>query len=82
MRILLFENFDKSRKKFTDSEINYWKKLWNGINVKYHQNKFYSSIWNSIETKKEISQRQWSEMEFLLKNGKGRYESGVLPTKF
>jgi hypothetical protein len=70
------------KKTFTDAEIAYYEKLWNWTNVKYHNNKFFSNLWNKVKTKKELTKRQWLELEFLLKNGKSRYESGVLPNNY
>jgi hypothetical protein len=32
--------------------------------------------------KKKLSRLQWAELEFLLKNGKSRYEAGVLPKNY
>jgi len=78
----LFENFQDDRKYFTDSELSYWNKLWNSLNIKYHNNQFFSKIWDLMKTKKSLTKKQWLEMEFLLKNGKSRYEAGILPANY
>jgi hypothetical protein len=70
------------KKQFTDAEIQYYEKLWNWLNFKYHSNKFFSNLWDKLKTKKELTKRQWLELEFLLKNGKSRYESGQLPNNY
>ena len=69
-------------KKFTDAEIQYYEKLWGWIPYKYHSNQFFSKMWNKLKNKKELTKRQWLELEFLLKNGKSRYESGILPNNY
>jgi hypothetical protein len=70
------------KKQFTDAEIQYYEKLWNWLNVRHHNNKFFSNMWDKLKTKKELTKRQWLELEFLLKNGKSRYESGQLPNNY
>jgi len=67
---------------FTDSEIVYYKKLWNSLNLKYTNNQFFSSLWLKVLDKKRLTKNQWRELEFLLKNGKSRYESGILPSNY
>lgn len=84
--IQIFENFQTpqgggGKKTFTDAEITYYERLWNWTNVKYHNNRFFTTIWNKLKTKKELTNKQWLELEFLLKNGKSRYEAGQLSTK-
>ena len=79
----LFENFDpKGRKHFTESEISYYQKLWDSLNQKYRYNKFFSTIWEQAKRRKSLSHKQWRELEFLLKNGSSRYESGILPSNY
>jgi len=81
--IQLFENFNQGmRKEFTDSEIQYYQKLWDWLHEKYRYNKFFSGLWDKVKTKKSLSNKQWIELEFLLKNGKSRYESGILPNNY
>jgi len=70
------------RKEFTDSEIQYYQKLWDWLHEKYRYNKFFSGLWDKVKTKKSLSNKQWIELEFLLKNGKSRYESGILPNNY
>lgn len=81
--IQLFENFDPAGKKeFTDAEIQYYQKLWDWLHDKYRYNKFFSGLWDKVKTKKSLTNKQWIELEFLLKNGKSRYEAGILPSNY
>ena len=81
--IQLFENFNQGgRKEFTDDEINYYQKLWDWLHEKYRYNKFFSSLWDKVKTKKSLTNKQWIELEYLLKNGKSRYEAGILPNNY
>ena len=76
----IYENFQNTEKRyFTDSEIRYYQKFWDSINFKYRNNKFFVTLWNKMTSKKELSNKQWIELEYLLKNGKSRYEAGILP---
>jgi hypothetical protein len=76
----IYENFQNTEKRyFTDSEIRYYQKFWDSLNFKYRNNKFFVTLWNKMSTKKELSNKQWIELEYLLKNGKSRYEAGILP---
>lgn len=79
----LYENFQDSEKKyFTDSEIKYYQKLWDWLHQKYRNNKFFSKIWSQAKINKVLTKKQWIELEFLLKNGKSRYEAGILPSNY
>jgi hypothetical protein len=79
----LFENFNQGgRKKFTDDEINYYQKLWDWLPEKYRYNRFFSSLWDQAKMKRSLSQKQWTQLEFLLKNGKSQYEAGILPSNY
>jgi hypothetical protein len=81
--IQLFENFNQGgRKEFTDAEIQYYQKLWDWLHEKYRYNKFFSNLWDKVKTKKSLTNKQWIELEFLLKNGKSRYEAGILPNNY
>jgi hypothetical protein len=94
--LLLFEDYGASnygalnrntgnlagKKEFTDEEIKYYQKLWDFLHVKHRNNKFFSNLWERAKNKKELSKRQWMELEFLLKNGKSRYEAGQLPSNY
>jgi hypothetical protein len=81
--IQLFENFNQGgRKKFTDDEINYYQKLWDWLPEKYRYNRFFSSLWDQAKMKRSLSQKQWTQLEFLLKNGKSQYEAGILPSNY
>ena len=70
------------KKQFTEEEIKYYQKLWDFLHSRYRMNKFFSDVWERAKKKKELSKRQWMELEFLLKNGKSRYESGQLPSNY
>jgi len=80
--LTLFEGFENDKKHFNDAEILYWTKLWNSLNIKYRNNQFFSKLWKQMTSKKHLTKKQWTEMEFLLKNGKSRYETGVLPPNY
>jgi len=79
----LYESFqNQERKYFTDSEIAYYQRSWDWLHEKYRNNQFFSKIWNQAKTKKSLTKKQWIELEFLLKNGKSRYEAGILPSNY
>jgi len=81
--ISLFENFSENTKKeFTDSEIQYYQKLWNFLPEKYRYNKFFLTLWNQVNKKKYLTKKQWTQLEYLLKNGKSQYEAGILPSNY
>jgi hypothetical protein len=81
--IQLFENFIQGgRKEFTDSEIQYYQKLWDWLHDKYRYNKFFLSLWNQAKDKRSLTSKQWTQLEFLLKNGKSQYEAGILPNNY
>ena len=84
INLLLFEDHSsqKDKKYFTPEELKYWKKLWDGIHVKYHSNQFFSKLWGNMNMKKGLTPKQWEEMEFILKNGRSRYEAGILPKNY
>lgn len=79
--INLYENFNQpERKHFTDSEIEYYQKLWDWLHQKYRYNQFFLKLWEQAKTKRYLSKKQWSQLEYLLKNGKSQYEAGILPS--
>ena len=81
--IQLFENFIQGeRKEFTDSEIQYYQKMWDWLHDKYRYNKFFLTLWNQVKKKKYLTTKQWTQLEFLLKNGKSQYEAGILPNNY
>lgn len=81
--IKLFENFNQpERKNFTDSEIQYYQKLWDWLHEKYRTNKFFLKLWNQAKSKRYLSKKQWIQLEYLLKNGKSQYEAGILPNNY
>jgi hypothetical protein len=81
--IELYENFNQpERKTFTEDEIVYYEKLWNWLPQKYRYNQFFLKLWNQVKLKKNLSKKQWTQLEYLLKNGKSQYESGNLPSNY
>lgn len=81
--LLIFENFTNSnRKEFTDNEIQYYQKLWDWLPERYRYNQFFSKLWTQVTTKKYLSNKQWIQLEYLLKNGKSQYEAGILPSNY
>lgn len=66
-----------------EKKLNYYKKLWNSLNVKYTQyNKFFPQLYKKMVEKRKLSRLQWAELEYLLKNGKSRYDAGILPKNY
>lgn len=82
--IKIYEDFNPldEGKTFTDSEVKYYQQLWNSLHIKYTNNKFFASVFDQMKNRKHLSDKQWAELEFLLKNGKSRYEAGVLPQNY
>ena len=82
--IKVYEEYDgiDEGKVFTDANIAYYERLWNGLHIKYTNNKFFQNVYNQMRDRKKLSDKQWAELEFLLQNGKSRYESGVLPRNY
>ena len=81
--IKIYEEFNNlsEGKVFDDSQINYYQNIWGSLNIKYTNNPFYKSLFIKLKNKSPLSTKQWNELEFLLKNGKSRYESGDLGPK-
>ena len=78
----IFEEYDtEQRKNFTDSEISRNERIWLSLPYKYTENSFFSSVWKTMKNKKSLSKKQWTELEFLFKYGKSRYEAGQLSSK-
>lgn len=82
--IKIYENFSSSAEKkyFTDAEIQYYQKLWDWLPERYRYNQFFSKLWTQVTTKKYLSNKQWIQLEYLLKNGKSQYEAGILPSNY
>jgi hypothetical protein len=82
--IIIYENFNQYQKKkeFTDSEIDYYQKLWDWLPQKYRFNQFFLKLWNQAKDKRYLSNKQWIQLEYLLKNGKSQYEAGILPNNY
>ena len=66
---------------FDDKQVANLKNHFSRLNVKYHSNTFFKSIMEQLETKKKLSKKQFDELLFLIKNGKTKYEAGVLSKK-
>lgn len=77
---LLYETFNKWI-SFDDKQVASLKKKFASLNVKYASNAFFKSIMSSLEAKKKLSMKQWEELNYLLANGRTRYEAGILSTK-
>jgi hypothetical protein len=67
---------------FNQEQITRVKLYWSRTHVKYTQNKFFSSIYEKLVSKGELTENQWSHLDFLFKNGKSKYEAGILSTKY
>jgi hypothetical protein len=80
--IKLYEEFQDNKKYFTDAEITYYQKLWDSLHERHRNNSFFSKLWSQVKINKYLTKKQWTELEFLLKNGKSRYESGILPSNY
>lgn len=86
INLLVYESFvpnkNPEKKFFTDSDIAYYEKLWKTMPYRYTENKFFASVWSQLKRNKALTKKQWEELEFLLKNGKSRYEAGQLPSNY
>lgn len=81
--IKLFENFAQgARKEFSDSEIVYFQRLWDSLNQKYRYNQFFVKLWNQAKDKRYLTKKQWTQLEYLLRNGRSQYEAGILPNNY
>lgn len=78
----LFEGSLKTSIEFTDEQIKNLEKRFNMVHIKYHNQPFFPSIIKTLKDRKKLSERQWAELEFLLKNGQTRYEAGALPKNY
>lgn len=80
-----YEEFHEAKvtvwKQFDDQQIGRLKKLWNMQHIKYHNNNFFNSIMKQLEDKKKLTERQFDELNYLLTNGRTKYEAGILTTK-
>jgi hypothetical protein len=81
--IQLFENFAQgAMKEFSDSEIVYFQRLWDSLNQKYRYNQFFVKLWNQAKDKRYLTKKQWTQLEYLLRNGRSQYEAGILPNNY
>ncbi len=74
---------NKNFVELADTQITYYNSRFknSGLHVKYTTSKFWTGIMSSINKTKKISERQKTQLDYLLKNGKSMYEAGVLTTK-
>jgi len=79
----IYENFQQSNRVFfNDSQISNYQKMWDWLPEKYRNNSFFLNVWQQMRSKKSLTKKQWTELEYLLKNGKSRYEAGILPPNY
>jgi hypothetical protein len=80
----LYEAVTSNLVYFNDEfKLSYYKRLWDSLNIyKSVHNKFFNSLYTKMITKKVLTKLQWIELEYLLKNGKSRYEAGILPKNY
>lgn len=70
-------------KTFNEGQIKYYQQIWNDhLNVKYRENKFWKNIFNTLFTKKSLTENQFRELDYLVKNGKSRYEDKQISNKY
>lgn len=67
--------------EFTDGRIKSMLTLFDQQNIKYHNNKFFKSIINTLKNKRSLTKKQYDQLDYLLKNGRTMYEDGILTTK-
>ena len=87
---MLFEDFPTYRDTksgvkivyFSSEELDKYERDWNYLPMKYHQNEFFTKIWNKMKRSKSLARGQWDQLKFLFDNGKSMYEMGVLPKKY
>lgn len=87
---MLFEDFPTYRDTksgvkivyFSSEEVDKYERDWNYLPMKYHQNEFFTKIWNKMKRSKSLARGQWDQLKFLFDNGKSMYEMGVLPKKY
>lgn len=66
---------------FNDGQIKYIIQMFDNLHSKYRNNKFYKSLYNKAIKTKQLSQKQYDNLFYLLKNGKSMYEDNKLTTK-
>jgi len=80
--IQLYEEHSSDIVNFNDGQIQRAETLWNSLHFKYTSNKFFSSLFNKMKMNRSLTKKQWAELNYLLTNGKSRYESGNLPNNY
>ncbi len=56
--------------------------MWYFLHEMYRNNKIFKSLWDQAKRRASLSNKQWRELEHLLKNGKSRYESGNISNRY
>ena len=77
---ILCENVSKF-KTFSDEQVKYYQTLFNSLNIKYSQNKFFKTIMDRLKSENKLAIKQFNELDYLIKNGKTMYENGYLTKK-
>jgi len=72
---------DSGRVELDDNKIAYYKQLWNNLHEKYRNQGIWKNMWQTAQDKKSLTRKQFAELDYLLRNGKTQYESGILSTK-
>lgn len=67
---------------FNQGQLNYIESHWKTLDYKIRNNKFWNNIYRLSLFNQELTIKQWDEFKFLLKNGKSRYNSGILPKNY
>lgn len=80
--IQLYEEYSSDNIIFNDGQIQRAETLWNSLHFKYTNNKFFANLFNKMRTQRSLTKKQWAELNYLLTNGKSRYESGNLPPNY
>ena len=80
--IQLYEEYSSENIIFNDGQIQRAETLWNSLHFKYRSNKFFTNLFDKMKNQRTLSKKQWNELNYLLTNGKSRYESGILPKNY
>ncbi len=61
--------------EFNTGQINYIKSIFKTLHTKYQTNAFLKSVYDKAINNGKLTKNQQLELEFVLKNGKTRYEA-------
>lgn len=64
-----------------DGQIRYINTLYNQQHIKYHRG-FFKNIVTKAQKTRTLSKKEYTQLMYLLKNGKSIYEDGVLPKNY